>query len=160
MKKRRLGNSELLVSEIGLGCMSLGTVENQASEIIQAALDEGINYFDTADLYDFGMNEEIVGKNLKSVRDKVYIATKVGNRWNKNKDAWSWDPSGSYIKTAVKDSLKRLGTDYIDLYQLHGGTISDNIGETVEAFERTEKRRLYPILWNFLDSSECDQGIH
>lgn len=86
MKKRRLGNSDLLVSEIGLGCMSLGTVENQASEIIQAALDEGINYFDTADLYDFGMNEEIVGKNLKSVRDKVYIATKVGNRWNENKD--------------------------------------------------------------------------
>ncbi|PKF88820.1 oxidoreductase [Bacillus sp. BA3] len=139
MKKRRLGNSDLLVSEIGLGCMSLGTVENQASEIIQAALDEGINYFDTADLYDFGMNEEIVGKNLKSVRDKVYIATKVGNRWNENKDSWSWDPSGEYIKTAVKDSLKRLGTDYIDLYQLHGGTISDNIGETVEAFEDLKK---------------------
>ena len=75
----------MLVSEIGLGCMSLGTVENQAAEIVQAALDEGINYFDTADLYDFGMNEEIVGKNLKSVRDQVYIATKVGNRWTKIK---------------------------------------------------------------------------
>lgn len=166
MKKRRLGNSELLVSEIGLGCMSLGTVENQASEIIQAALDEGINYFDTADLYDFGMNEEIVGKNLKSVRDKVYIATKVGNRWNENKDAWSWDPSGSYIKTAVKDSLKRLGTDYIDLYQLHGGTISDNIGETVEAFEELKKEgyiRYYGIssirpnvIKEFTEKSELD----
>ncbi|MGE7764668.1 aldo/keto reductase [Peribacillus sp. NPDC096540] len=139
MKKRRLGNSELFVSEIGLGCMSLGTVESQASEIIQAALDEGINYFDTADLYNFGVNEEIVGKNLKSVRDQVYIATKVGNRWNENKDSWSWDPSGTHIKTAVKDSLKRLGTDYIDLYQLHGGTISDNIDETVEAFEELKK---------------------
>ncbi|KQU20604.1 oxidoreductase [Bacillus sp. Leaf13] len=139
MKNRRLGNSELFVSEIGLGCMSLGTVESQASEIIQAALDEGINYFDTADLYNFGVNEEIVGKNLKSVRDQVYIATKVGNRWNENKDSWSWDPSGTHIKTAVKDSLKRLGTDYIDLYQLHGGTISDNIEETVEAFEELKK---------------------
>lgn len=139
MKNRRLGNSELFVSEIGLGCMSLGTVESQASEIIQAALDEGINYFDTADLYNFGVNEEIVGKNLKSVREQVYIATKVGNRWNENKDSWSWDPSGTHIKTAVKDSLKRLGTDYIDLYQLHGGTISDNIEETVEAFEELKK---------------------
>ncbi|MFE4425678.1 aldo/keto reductase [Peribacillus butanolivorans] len=139
MKNRRLGNSELFVSEIGLGCMSLGTVESQASEIIQAALDEGINYFDTADLYNFGVNEEIVGKNLKSVREQVYIATKVGNRWNENKDSWSWDPSGTHIKTAVKDSLKRLGTDYIDLYQLHGGTISDNIEETVEAFEDLKK---------------------
>ena len=98
MKKRRLGNSDLLVSEIGLGCMSLGTVENQASEIIQAALNEGINYFDAADLYDFGMNEEIVGKNLKSVRDKVYIATKVGNRWNENKDSWSWDHPALILK--------------------------------------------------------------
>ncbi|MET3318181.1 UNVERIFIED_ORG: aryl-alcohol dehydrogenase-like predicted oxidoreductase [Peribacillus simplex] len=139
MKNRRLGNSELFVSEIGLGCMSLGTVESQASEIIQAALDEGINYFDTADLYNFGVNEEIVGKNLKSVRDQVYIATKVGNRWNENKDSWNWDPSDTHIKTAVKDSLKRLGTDYIDLYQLHGGTISDNIEETVEAFEELKK---------------------
>ncbi|MFC9597196.1 aldo/keto reductase [Peribacillus butanolivorans] len=139
MKNRRLGNSELFVSEIGLGCMSLGTVESQESEIIQAALDEGINYFDTADLYNFGVNEEIVGKNLKSVREQVYIATKVGNRWNENKDSWSWDPSGTHIKTAVKDSLKRLGTDYIDLYQLHGGTISDNIEETVEAFEDLKK---------------------
>lgn len=166
MKKRRLGNSDLLVSEIGLGCMSLGTVENHASEIIQSALDEGINYFDTADLYDFGMNEEIVGKNLKSVRDKVYIATKVGNRWNENKDSWSWDPSGAYIKTAVKDSLKRLGTDYIDLYQLHGGSISDNIGETVEAFEDLKKEgyiRYYGIssirpnvIKEFTEKSELD----
>jgi aryl-alcohol dehydrogenase-like predicted oxidoreductase len=166
MKKRRLGNSDLLVSEVGLGCMSLGTVENQASEIIQAALDEGINYFDTADLYDFGMNEEIVVKNLKSVRDKVYIATKVGNRWNENKDSWSWDPSGAHIKTAVKDSLKRLGTDYIDLYQLHGGTISDNIEETVEAFEDLKKEgyiRYYGIssirpnvIKEFTEKSELD----
>ncbi|WP_340371678.1 aldo/keto reductase [Peribacillus sp. FSL E2-0218] len=166
MKKRRLGHSELLVSEIGLGCMSLGTDEKQASEIIQAALDEGINYFDTADLYDFGVNEEIVGRNVKAVREQVYIATKVGNRWNENKDSWSWDPSAAYIKTAVKDSLKRLGTDYIDLYQLHGGTLADNIEETVEAFEELKKEgyiRHYGIssirpnvIKEFTEKSELD----
>jgi aryl-alcohol dehydrogenase-like predicted oxidoreductase len=135
LRQRRLGNSDLLVSEMGLGCMSLGTNGKEATRIIKAALDAGINYFDTADLYDFGRNEEIVGKALKSVRDQVVIATKVGNRWNDSKESWSWDPSGEYIKKAVKDSLKRLGTDYIDLYQLHGGTTEDNIDETIAAFE-------------------------
>lgn len=135
MKKNRLGQSDLLVSELGLGCMSLGTNEGHAQKIIEASLEAGINYFDTADLYDFGVNEEIVGKALKKVRDKVIIATKVGNCWNEQKDSWSWDPSKVYIKTAVKESLRRLGTDYIDLYQLHGGTIEDNIDDIIETFE-------------------------
>ncbi|WP_077213879.1 aldo/keto reductase [Bacillus dakarensis] len=135
MKKRKLGQSDLFVSELGLGCMSLGTDGVQAQQIIEAALEEGINYFDTADLYDFGINEKIVGSSLKNVRDKVVIATKVGNRPNQEKNGWSWDPSKQYIKEAVKQSLKRLGTDYIDLYQLHGGTIEDPISETIEAFE-------------------------
>lgn len=135
MKKRQLGSSNLFVSEIGLGCMSLGTDQRKAEEVINAALEEGINYFDTADLYDFGDNEKIVGQALKKVRDEVVIATKVGNRWNNNKDSWSWDPSKEYIKEAVKQSLNRMNTDYIDLYQLHGGTIEDNIGQTIEAFE-------------------------
>lgn len=135
MKKRRLGNSDLYVTELGLGCMSIGTDEKSAIQIIHAALEEGINFFDTADLYDFGENEKIVGKALKEVREQVIIATKVGNRWNKMRDGWSWDPSKSYIKEEVKNSLKRLGTDYIDLYQLHGGTLKDSINETIEAFE-------------------------
>lgn len=142
MRQRRLGSSDLTVSEMGLGCMSLGTNEKEAARIIKAALDAGINYFDTADLYDFGRNEEIVGNTLKSVRDQVVIATKVGNRWNESKDSWSWDPSGAYIKKAVKDSLKRLATDYIDLYQLHGGTTEDNIEETIAAFEDLKKEGL------------------
>ncbi|PKR85980.1 aldo/keto reductase [Heyndrickxia camelliae] len=135
MKKNRLGSSDLYVSALGLGCMSLGTDEKHAQALITAALEEGINYFDTADLYDHGVNEEIVGKALKEVRDQVIIATKVGNRWNKDHSGWSWDPSKKYIKEAVKQSLKRLQTDYIDLYQLHGGTIEDNLEETIEAFE-------------------------
>ncbi|MEH7744941.1 aldo/keto reductase [Neobacillus drentensis] len=135
MKKRRLGNSDLYVTELGLGCMSIGTEEKTARKIIEAALEEGINYYDTADLYDFGENERIVGAALKDIRENVIIATKVGNRWSQDKKGWSWDPSKSYIKEEVKQSLKRLGTDYIDLYQLHGGTIDDPIEETIEAFE-------------------------
>lgn len=135
MKKRKLGKSDLWVTELGLGCMSIGTDEKAAREIIETALDEGINYFDTADLYDFGENERIVGSALKHVRENVILASKVGNRWNQDKSGWSWDPSKSYIKEAVKQSLKRLDTDYIDLYQLHGGTIEDRLEETIEAFE-------------------------
>ncbi|KAB2338396.1 aldo/keto reductase [Cytobacillus depressus] len=142
MKKRQLGQTDLYVSELGLGCMSLGTDANKAQEIIETALDEGINYFDTADLYDFGENEKIIGQVLKSVRDQVIIATKAGNHWNENKDSWSWDPSKKYIKEAVKASLTRLGTDYIDLFQLHGGTIEDPIEETIEAFEELKKEGL------------------
>ena len=135
LRKNRIGQSSLFVSEIGLGCMSLGTDENKAREIITKALDLGINYFDTADLYDFGLNEAIVGNAIRENRDNVILATKVGNSFEKGKSGWDWDPSKAYIKSAVKKSLHRLQTDYIDLYQLHGGTIEDNMEETIEAFE-------------------------
>ncbi|OAS87476.1 MULTISPECIES: aldo/keto reductase [Metabacillus] len=135
MRKRQLGKSELYISEVGLGCMSLGTEEKHALSLIDAAIEQGINYFDTADLYDFGRNEELVGKAIKHRRKDIILATKVGNRWKDDKTGWSWDPSKAYIKEAVKQSLLRLQTDYIDLYQLHGGTIEDNIDETIEAFE-------------------------
>lgn len=135
MKKRQLGQSDLYVSEVGLGCMSLGADEKQALSLIDAAIDQGINYLDTADLYDFGLNEELVGKAIKQRRQDIILATKVGNRWKDDKTSWDWDPSKQYIKEAVKQSLLRLQTDYIDLYQLHGGTIEDNIDETIEAFE-------------------------
>lgn len=139
MKKRRIGSSDLYVSEIGLGCMSLGTEENKAIRIIHEALERGINYLDTADLYDRGLNEEFVGKAIKGKRDQVIVATKVGNRWEEGKDGWFWDPSKAYIKKEVKESLRRLQTDYIDLYQLHGGTIDDPIDETIEAFEELKQ---------------------
>ncbi|GIP19240.1 putative oxidoreductase YqkF [Paenibacillus montaniterrae] len=139
MKKNALGRSELIVSEIGLGCMSLGTEEQQAIRIIDEALDAGVNFLDTADLYDGGRNEEIVGKALRGKRDKVILATKVGNRRIEGQEGWVWDASKSYILSAVKRSLQRLGTDYIDLYQLHGGTIEDRIDETIEAFEQLKQ---------------------
>ncbi|MBD3109589.1 aldo/keto reductase [Bacillus sp. AGMB 02131] len=139
MNKRRLGKSDLFVSEMGLGCMSLGHDENKAKEIIHAALDHGVNYLDTADLYDFGINEEFVGKAVKSVRKDVIIATKVGNKWHEDHSGWSWDASKQYIKQAVKDSLSRLQTDYIDLYQLHGGTMEDNHDEVIDTFKELIK---------------------
>lgn len=135
MEKRRIGASDLYVSKIGLGCMSVGTEEKKALHLIDSALDMGINYLDTADLYDQGLNEEFVGKAIKQKRQDIILATKVGNRFEKGKKGWSWDPSKKYIKSAVKDSLRRLQTDYIDLYQLHGGTLEDPIDETIEAFE-------------------------
>ncbi|AXK20402.1 aldo/keto reductase [Bacillus sp. COPE52] len=139
MKKRQLGNSDLFVTEMGLGCMSLGTSETEAMRIIDEAIDLGINFFDTADLYDYGLNEEFVGKALKGKRDQIVLTTKVGNRWTEEKNGWAWDPSKAYIKAEVKESLRRLQTDYIDLYQLHGGTLEDPIDETIEAFEELKK---------------------
>jgi aryl-alcohol dehydrogenase-like predicted oxidoreductase len=139
MNKRRLGHSDLYVSEIGLGCMSLGTDETKAIKLIHEALEQGVNYLDTADLYDRGRNEEFIGKALKGKRHEVIIATKVGNHWQEGKEGWTWDPSKAYIKQAVKESLRRLQTDYIDLYQLHGGTINDPIDETIEAFEELKQ---------------------
>lgn len=139
MRINQLGSSELYVSEIGLGCMSLGTDEGQAVKLIHEALGRGVNFLDTADLYDEGRNEELVGKAVQGRREDVIIATKVGNRRVPGKDGWVWDPSKDYIKSAVKDSLRRLGTDYIDLYQLHGGTLDDPIDETIEAFEELKR---------------------
>ncbi|PYZ98514.1 oxidoreductase [Alteribacter lacisalsi] len=135
MKKRQIGSSELYVSEIGFGCMSLSDDYRENERIIHEAVDMGINYFDTADLYDFGSNEESVGRALKGKRQDVILASKGGNEWGEGIDGWRWNPSKKHLKSAVKASLSRLGTDYLDLYQLHGGTIEDPIDETIEAFE-------------------------
>ncbi|ARI77175.1 aldo/keto reductase [Halobacillus mangrovi] len=142
MNKRQLGHSELFVSEISLGCMSLGTDRDKAKYIIERALDAGINYLDTADLYDFGTNEKIVGEAIKGRREDIILGTKVGNNFTPGQEGWTWDPSKKHIKRGVKDSLQRLSTDYIDLYQLHGGTIDDPIEETIEAFEDLKQEGL------------------
>lgn len=132
---RQLGRSELEVSAVSFGCMSLGDDHAVNERLIHRALDLGVNYFDTADLYQHGENEVSVGKALKGRRSSVVLATKVGNRWRPDGSGWDWDPSRSHVERAIQDSLRRLQTDYIDVYQLHGGTIGDPIDETVEAFE-------------------------
>jgi len=138
MEYKRLGSADIEISQLSLGGMSFHT-ESEGRPIIQAALDLGINYFDTADLYDKGENERIMGKVLKEHRQQVILATKVGNQWRQDGSGWDWNPRKSYIKSAVKDSLRRLQTDYIDLYQLHGGTIDDPIEEIIEAFEELKE---------------------
>ncbi|WP_046226051.1 aldo/keto reductase [Paenibacillus dauci] len=142
MKQNKLGGTDLVVGEIGLGCMSLGTEESKAIALLHEALDLGVTLLDTADLYDEGRNEEIVGKAIKGRRSDVVLATKVGNRRIPGQDGWLWDASKEYILEAVKDSLRRLQTDYIDLYQLHGGTMDDNIDEAIEAFEQLKNEGL------------------
>lgn len=128
------------ISELGLGCMSLGTDYKKAQPIIESAIDNGITYFDTADIYDQGVNEEIVGKALKKYqnRDDIVIGTKVGNRLTDDGDM-TWDPSKKHIKESVKGSLKRLGLNHLDLYQLHGGTIDDPLDETISAFDELKR---------------------
>ena len=135
MRRNRLGNSDLLVSEVGLGCMSLAKAGAAATALIHRALDLGVNFFDTADLYGRGANEELLARALGTRRREVIVATKVGNRWHAGRDGWDWDPSPGYIRTAVEASLRRLATDCIDLYQLHGGTIDDPIDDIIATFE-------------------------
>lgn len=144
--------------------MSLPTELKEASVIVEEALSQGINYFDTADMYNRGLNEELVGKALKGHRHDIILATKVGNEWHDGSDEVNWNASKAYITSQIHNSLKRLGTDYIDLYQLHGGMISDNTEETIEAFETLKKDgliRAYGIssirpnvIKRFLDTSD------
>jgi len=115
--------------------MSLKPGMSENEELLEKALQSGLNFFDTADLYDKGLNEELIGKTFGKQRKEVIIATKVGNHWRTDGSGWDWNPRKEYILESIEGSLKRLQTDYIDLYQLHGGTIQDNIDETIEAFD-------------------------
>ena len=135
MNYRTLKRANLEVSEIGFGCMSLGYDHAENAKLLYAAKDAGISYFDTADIYQGGFNEESVGKALKSYRKDIILATKVGNQLRPDGKGWDWNPSKNYILKAIEKSLQRLRTDYIDLYQLHGGMIEDNWEEVIEAFE-------------------------
>lgn len=135
-----LGRSTLEVSVIGFGCMSLSDDYTQNELLIHKAIGSGINLFDTADIYQEGLNEKMLGKAVKERRKEVLIATKVGNQPRADGSGWDWNPRKEYILQAVENSLKRLQTDFIDLYQLHGGTIDDPIDETIEAFELLQQQ--------------------
>ena len=108
--------------------------------MIHRAVELGVNFFDTADLYEKGLNEERVGRILHEKREQVVLATKVGNRWREDGSGWDWNPRKDYIIGAVEASLARLQTDRIDLYQLHGGMLEDPIDETIEAFELLQRQ--------------------
>ncbi len=144
MNYHELGKSKIRVSGIAFGCMSL----SPDHQLLHRAIEKGINFFDTADLYAKGENEITVGRALAAVRHQVVIATKVGNQLRADGSGWDWNPTKKYILEAVDKSLERLQTDYIDLYQLHGGTIEDPIDDVIEAFELLKKQgkiRVYGI---------------
>lgn len=144
MQQRQLGQQGLTVSALGLGCMGLSygygpaTEKQQAIALIRAAVDRGVTFFDTAEIYGPYINEEVVGEALASVRDKVTIATKFGFDCEKPGQVLNSRPE--HIRAAVEGSLRRLKTDYIDLYYQHrvdpdvpaedvAGTIADLIAE-------------------------------
>ncbi len=131
----QLGKSDLQVGRIGFGCMSLEDDLRQNDQLISYALEQGINLFDTADLYEHGANELRLGTVLKGKRHQAVIATKGGNSWKPDGSGWDWKPGKAYLLAAVEKSLSRLKTDYLDLYQLHGGTLDDPFDDIIEAFE-------------------------
>ncbi|MCF3110609.1 aldo/keto reductase [Niabella sp. CC-SYL272] len=140
MEYRSLGTTGWSVSALAFGCMSLTGSKEESMQLVAEAVAGGVNFFDTADLYDKGENETLVGQALKPFRKNIFLATKVGNQWRADGSGWDWNPRRDYILSCAEASLKRLQTDYIDLYQLHGGTIEDNINETIDAFETLKQQ--------------------
>ena len=140
MSYRRLGNSGLVVSVVGIGCNNFGRkldVEG-TREVVDAAIDAGITLFDTADIYGtpHGSSEECLGAALKGRRDEVVLATKFGmDMEGLNGNDFNARGSRRYIVRAVEASLRRLETDYIDLYQLHRPDESTPIDETLAALD-------------------------
>ncbi len=139
MQKRTLGNSGIEVSALGFGCWAIGgpfwagtqplgwgeVSDEESIQAIHKSLELGVNFFDTADVYGAGHSERVLARALKGKREQVVIATKFGNMFDEtSKQITGSDASPAYIRAACQASLRRLETDYIDLYQLHKGDLS------------------------------------
>jgi len=166
MQYRKFGNTDLLVSEIGFGAWAIGggamigntsigwgdADDAVSMQAIQAALDAGINFFDTADIYGLGHSEEILGKAVGHYRN-VIIATKVGNV--ARNDQFTVDYSREYILNACDQSLQRLKRETIDYYQLHSARIghlqNDECIEAMEELQKTGKIRYWGLSLNTFD---------
>ena len=140
MERRTLGKSSLAVSAIGLGCMSMSNVYGKGDEaeciaVVHRALDLGVNFLDSSDMYGWGQNEELLGKALKGRRDQAVLATKFGNLRKPDGTA-GVNGRPEYVPQACDASLKRLGVDTIDLYFQHRVDPSVPIEETVGAMSR------------------------
>lgn len=141
---RRLGDSGLVVSAIGLGCNNFGRsgtvtqTQDGTNAVIDAALEAGITFFDTADVYGArpGLSERLMGESLRGRRDDVVLATKFGMDM-RGENGQDWDARGSrrYVRRAVEASLRRLQTDWIDLYQLHRPDPLTPIEETLSVLD-------------------------
>lgn len=135
MKTIALGNTGLTVSKACLGTMIFGsqTSPDEARRMVDYALDRGVNVFDTANVYNQGASEEITGRALKKKRSTVVLATKVRGRMKTPKEYGGLSPES--IRYAAEESLRRLDTDYIDIYYLHQPDYDVEIGETLEAMD-------------------------
>jgi aryl-alcohol dehydrogenase-like predicted oxidoreductase len=138
MEKRKLGKSGLTVSAIGLGCMGMSEFYGQSEDensinVIHKAIDMGINFLDTADMYGVGHNEMLVGRAIKDRRSKVVLATKFGNMRRVDGAFLGVNGKPEYVKAACDMSLRRLGVEYIDLYYQHRVDPDTPIEETVGA---------------------------
>jgi aryl-alcohol dehydrogenase-like predicted oxidoreductase len=141
MERRTLGNSGLTVSAIGLGCMGLSHVYGKADDaesiqVIQHALDRGVDFLDSSDMYGWGHNEDVIGRALKGRRSKAVVATKFGQVKNPAGGANLVNGRPEYVREACDASLRRLGVEVIDLYYQHRVDPSMPIEETVGAMAR------------------------
>ena len=161
MRTRTLGRTGMVVSEVGFGAWAIGgpwtlgekqvgwgdTDDDESLRALQAALDAGITFYDTADVYGWGHSEELVGKALAGRRDQVVIATKFGNRVVDGQ--WVKDFSPEHARRAIDASLKRLGTDYVDLYQVHspreGFVFTDALWEALDDVVAAGKARHFGV---------------
>ncbi len=149
MRFRPLGSSDLSVSVVGVGCNAFGSRidAEQTRAVVDAAIDAGINFFDTADTYGLGDSESLLGKALGSRRSDVVVATKFGMDMH---GAYGIDAgpraARTYMRRAVEESLRRLETDYIDLYQLHtpdrATPIEDTLGAMTELVDEGKVRHI------------------
>ncbi len=151
MKYRKLGNSGLLVSAVALGTMQFGDKmnmgnldQNATNAMVKFALDQGINFIDTADVYSLGESETLLGNALKGIREEIVLASKVRLPMSDNMNR-----SGATrvnIMRGIESSLKRLQTDYLDLYQVHGWDSNTPLEETLRTLNDLVRQEKSVIL--------------